>query len=80
MSILPFVRFFRYNQGSRAEDRALLESNLSVRAMPRQKAPAGLIAAGAFSLSVLAHKRKTHKNNSAEGGSFLSTQGIGLGT
>jgi hypothetical protein len=30
------------------KDKALLESNLNIRAMPRQKAPAGFIAAGAF--------------------------------
>ena len=53
------------------KDRALLESTPSVRAMPRQKAPAVFIAAGAFPISVLAHKRKTQLNSSAEGGSFL---------
>jgi hypothetical protein len=39
------------------KDRALLESNPSVRAMPKQKAPASFITAGAFVVSVLAHKR-----------------------
>jgi hypothetical protein len=39
------------------KDRALLESNPSVMAMPEQKAPAVVIAAGAFVMSVLAHKR-----------------------
>jgi hypothetical protein len=39
--------------------------------MPKQKAPAVVIAAGAFSISALAHKRKTQLESSAEGGFLI---------
>ena len=52
---LDIIVHFHYFVYIVLKDRALLESNLSVRAMPEQKAPADIIAAGAF--SVLAHKR-----------------------
>jgi len=49
--------------------------------MPRQKAPAGFIAAGAFPVSVLAHKRKTQLNSSADLSSvaFLSLHSFSEG-
>jgi predicted thioredoxin/glutaredoxin len=40
------------------KDKALLESTLSVKAMPRQKASVAIVA-GAFFMPVLALKRKT---------------------
>jgi hypothetical protein len=54
---LVIIAHFYYLVHIVLKDRALLESNPSVRAMPEQKAPTGLITAGAFSISVLAHKR-----------------------
>ena len=56
---LAIIVHFQYLVHIVLKDRALLESTPSVRAMPRQKAPAGWMIAGAFFSSVLAPQRKT---------------------
>ena len=48
------------------KDRALLESNLSVRVMPRQKAPAGVSLPGLFLFWLISDK--LNSDNAAVGG------------
>ena len=55
---LDFKSVFPWFVTIALKDKALLESTLSVKAMPRQKA-SGVIAPGAFFMPVLALKRKT---------------------
>jgi hypothetical protein len=57
---LAIIVHFHYFVQIVLKDRDLLESNLSVRTMPRQKAPVPMfIGTGAFFVSVLAPQRKT---------------------